>query len=148
MNFLKNSQMAKEVSFEEFINRPEEIQRRLNSFPYGVWANQFNTTVEMIDRIVIHGENFKFQGINYEYDDVLADIVPNYKVENVKEKTLIALLCEEGFKVTHIWTEGIFSEETQIIDNRGTIKIISYLIPNTSTDCIGIKNQYRCYQLS
>lgn len=71
-------------SFEEFMDSPEEVQNRLNSFMYSAWANRFNTTVEMIDRVVSYGENISCQGIDYEYCDIEADIIPSFRANSIK----------------------------------------------------------------
>ena len=147
-------------TFEEFMNSPEEVQRRLNSYMYRAWAERFNTTVEMIDRVVQHGENISYQDIDYEYCDIQADIIPSFRANSIKgiygkPKSKIAKICESGYKITKIWTYSEESNEKEIIrDNRHIDECyeIAFLIPGTSYTMetmtgLVFTREYRWYRL-
>lgn len=142
-------------TFEEFMNSPEEVQRRLNSYMYRAWAERFNTTVEMIDRVVQHGENISYQGIDYEYCDVQADIIPSFRANSIrgiysKPKSTIAKLCSKGMKVKQVYDEyyDCYGEVVECsVDSNG---INSWTDNNYKTVRVGIDqglNHYRFYQL-
>jgi hypothetical protein len=75
--------MTKRTSFEEFMEDDFQVSIENPSDNFKVWADQFNTSIEQIARIVYYGGFLTFQGVEYEYDSELKNIVESIDSLNV-----------------------------------------------------------------